>query len=178
MSNVSSQQRAALAHSIESAFAAAARPADDALLGHDAPDLHCAECEEVFLAFRGKPWRDLTLELLTAFKDALPLFAPEGFRHVLPAYMLACLTDARAMDTGFASLWSLLTPPKRDPSAAREKFRQRFAPLAQSQRAAIAAYMEFACALVRDDSINPREIERSERALAFWQKFAATDERV
>jgi hypothetical protein len=178
MSEASSRPHTALAHSIETAFAAAARPADDALVEHYRPNLHCAECEGLFFAFRGKAWRDLTLEHLQSFKDALPLFAPEGFRYVLPAYMLACLRDARAMDTALPSLLGLLTPPKRAQSPAREKFRQHFAPLTQSQRAAVAAYLGFACEQVRADPPIGRDLERSERALAFWLEFAASDERV
>src|SRR4051794_33677193 len=79
------------------AFAATPYPGDKNLVtdqsGYD------PEYREVLRAFKGKGWKDISVEMVRKYKDALPLFTPAAFRYYLPAYMIACVDSYYDVDT-------------------------------------------------------------------------------
>src|SRR5689334_13102009 len=63
-----------IAREVEEAFTTVTYPGDDKLVS----DPNYYECPEVIEAFRGKHWRDISLDVLFDHRDKLALFSPEG----------------------------------------------------------------------------------------------------
>lgn len=96
-----------IALDVEIAFNNVPYPGDDNLIaftGHwESPD--------VLEAFRGKHWRDISLDVLFTHRLSLSLFSPKAFLFNLPAYLIAALLHPNVVDTLRENVCFLLTPP-------------------------------------------------------------------
>lgn len=98
-----------LVAAISAAFADVPYPGDDDLVSGDVS--YDREYRSVAQAFRGKDWRELSLDFVFVHKDDLPFLSPAALRYFLPAYLLACLQHADELDTAPANVALNLTPP-------------------------------------------------------------------
>jgi len=128
-----------LQHEIEAAFANVQYPGDERLV-YDASGYHL-ECNEVLAAFKGKHWKDVSLETLLYHSDGVYSFTPEAYRFYLPAYLLAGSLDYdRADMIPFTVVMSLIPPPD-----ARDltNYRLRMEGFTPGQRRVIKSFLEF-----------------------------------
>jgi hypothetical protein len=98
-----------LRHLIEDAFAETEYPGDHALV-YDTSGYHL-ECNEIAAAFRGRHWRELSLDTLLYHHAALFFFTPEAYLYYLPAYLLASALLYHEADVIPGTLVFSLTPP-------------------------------------------------------------------
>jgi uncharacterized protein DUF6714 len=152
-----------IARAIESAFATVPYPGDDRIVGASA---HW-ESPDVLEAFRGKHWREISLDVLFTYRVSLGQLTPEAFHFYVPAALIAALLHSDATDTLRENLFSWLTPP--DVEGYRQGwFASRRALFDAPQKAAIRRFVELYV-----------EVERSYpdpgrgRALAFWRNEAS-----
>lgn len=77
-----------LQEKIAAAFADVAQPGDDAIT--HCP-YQCFECTAVAGFFKGKAWKDISVNDARHYHGALNVFTPEAFHYFVPAFMLASL---------------------------------------------------------------------------------------
>ncbi|MEZ4299566.1 MAG: DUF6714 family protein [Polyangiaceae bacterium] len=126
----------AVAEAIERAFCSLSYPGDGGLTtapGHP-------EAQEVADAFRGKHWKDVSLDMLFAHRLSLPLLSNEAFRFYLPAYLLAAVLHADEVDTLRENVFYMLTPPTSEPQAS--SFAERIKGLDTAQTGAVQRFVE------------------------------------
>lgn len=129
------------------------------------------ERRELERAFKGKDWRDVSVEMVRDHKEALPLFTPAAFRYYLPAYMAGCVESPREVDVALDSVLFMLTPPTQQSGWQWERFRARAEQFDEREREAIRSVLE----LMEQDEIEdwasagmkPPE-SRVGSALAYW----------
>jgi hypothetical protein len=121
---------------IESAFASAPRPPDEALIHEE-----CRSDDTDIEPLYGVPhWHDLLDDAVEGTYAALFFLSPAGFRHFLPAYMSWVL---RNPDSGAAVVDATifaLTPAASD--ELRAFTLSKFTLLDAAQRSAIVAFLE------------------------------------
>lgn len=83
-----SQRIAEVRRLLEGAFAATPVPEE----GH-VTACTCEECRDFLVLVEGRPWREVEREILLLHRDRLPFLTPAGYRHYLPAYLLASLDE-------------------------------------------------------------------------------------
>jgi hypothetical protein len=137
-----------LRQQIESAFADVEYPGDDRLVsdtsGYD------LECNDVAALFKGKHWKDVSLETLLSHSGALPLLTPEAYRFYLPAYLLAGslrYEDADVVPYDVVSSLPRAPDPELDTlfdsSHQFERRRKKMEALTPLQRQAVKSFLEF-----------------------------------
>jgi hypothetical protein len=151
-------------------FSATPYPGDEHLVAvQDGTD---PECREIESAFKGKDWRDVSVEMVRDHKDALPLFTPAAFRYYLPAYMIGCVESPREVDVALDSVLFNLTPPKKHSGWQWDRFWARAQQFDEHEREAIRSFLE----LMEQDEIEdwasagmkpPKS--RVKSALAYWK---------
>jgi hypothetical protein len=117
---------------IETAFATVSPPAPDNLVVPTYDD------EGVVLFFRGKSWRELSVEDLRRHEVALSFFSAEAFRYYLPAFMLADLDDPVRADIIGPGILFHFSPPS--PYWAPQ-LRSRLALFSREQKDAIVQFV-------------------------------------
>jgi hypothetical protein len=165
----------ALVEEIAEAFKETPYPGDRNLIKNPS---HCEEEAELALELAGHPWQKLHPELLMQNEDCLHLFSPEGFRFILPAYLLLDLHgQGRNNDPVFSLTYELGGPPperadssseieasgKTEQRSKLEDLRPCLKPFRRKERQAIIAYLRLRA--------NRDEFERPgiERALEnYW----------
>jgi len=95
----------ALIAEISTAFSPRAYPGDQNITrctydkknggSYDGP---CWECEEMADFFKGKDWRDLKGRDLRQHGDNDALFTVSAYCYFLPAYLIAAISDPKALD--------------------------------------------------------------------------------
>lgn len=121
---------------IESAFAQSQYPGDHKLVHHE-QDWEGAPIKALF---RGKHWREVSLDLLLSHTECIWHLTPEAFRFYVPAFLLASLDDDP--DTVYESTLYSLTPPPRG-IGSQEEFNDRVQGFDVAQGRAIKAALEF-----------------------------------
>jgi hypothetical protein len=124
---------------IEAAFAETNYPGD-ALLVYDNSGHHL-ECNEVAAAFRGKHWKEISLEILRYHSAGIVFLTPEAYRFYLPAYLLAAVMHYNQADTIPDSVvFSLIPPADANDFQAYQRRIEGFTP---AQRQAIKYFLEY-----------------------------------
>jgi hypothetical protein len=100
------------------------------------------ESSEIANAFKGKDWRDVSVEMLRSYAEALPLFTPAAFRYYLPAYMIGCVDSRYAVDVALDSVLFNLTPPKDRSGWEWDFFWTRAQRFSKREREAIRSFLE------------------------------------
>lgn len=147
-----------IASEVEEAFATVPYPGDDRIVGSST---HW-ESPDVLEAFRGKHWREVSLDVLFTYRMSLGQLTPEAFHFYLPACLLASLRYSEAVDTLRENLFSWLTPPEEEGYRAGW-FASRVSLFDAPQKAAIRRFVELYVETERSYPDPDRE-----RALAFW----------
>ena len=132
------------------------------------------EASEIEGAFRGKDWKDISVETILKLKAALPLFTPAAFRYYLPAYMIACVDSYYDVDVALDSVFFNLTPPKSRRGWEWDLFWVRAQQFNKKERDAISSFLELMDQYERVDWASegmepPRN--RVTLALDFWSNF-------
>lgn len=150
-----------IAREVEDAFATVTYPGDDKLVVY--PDSY--ECWNLEEAFRGKHWRDISLDVLLTHRFSLVLFSPEAFRFYLPCFLVAALLHPRETDTPWAVFDNLLLPEEEGPKM--DKFLARICPLDARQKAVVRRFVELYIQLQGDPD------PQWDRTLSFWRRITA-----
>jgi hypothetical protein len=139
---------------IETAFAAAPRPSNDALLHpdcHDDMDLEQLRTVD--------HWRRLPDMLVVSEYAALAFLSPAGFRHFIPAYMIWVLRHPTSHEAVVDStVWAFHVELYR--TELRPFVRSKWSLLDTEQRDAVSAFLEAMADYHQD----------AERALAHWRR--------
>ena len=147
---------------IEEAFADAPRPTNEDLL-HE----QCMDDNDLIYLYEVEHWRDMPDELVESEYAALAFLSPDGFRHLIPAYMSFAL---RRLDSGAAAvdstIWSL-APVFYEDEPLKDYAVSKFATLTDDQRAAVVAFLEAVCEL-GDEYVAGNAGE----ALTWWRERA------
>jgi hypothetical protein len=150
-----------IAREIEEAFADVPYPGDDKLV--DNPDLYGRDM--IIEAFRGKHWKEITIDVLYWHRDSIGLFSPEGFRFYLPCFMIGALLHIGETDTLWQSVFFDLTPRELE-GPRRDWFDAWVRLLDVRQKAAVRRYVEV---YVQNERSFPDPDK--DRALAFWRRI-------
>ncbi len=166
--------REKLARTIYQAFDGTPYPGDKNLIKNPS---HCDEEAELAIHFAGQNWRRLHPDFLNNHYEALSFFTPEGFRYILPAFLILDVQGKANQDPVFHITDGLfpkdnygqplkkqpkksLTPQELEPYAI-----SKFKPFTAVERQAIIAYLEF----VRDQ--DPFNKERIDQAIQnYWNQ--------
>jgi hypothetical protein len=124
---------------VEAAFAETKYPGDDRLVYDNSRD-HL-ECNEVAAAFKGKHWKQISLETLRHHSAGIFFFTPEAYRFYLPAYLLAAALHYDEADTISDSVVFSLIPPSDAKDA--QSYLHRVEGFTTTQRKAIKRFLEF-----------------------------------
>jgi hypothetical protein len=165
-----------LQHSVNTkileAFGATHYPGDKNLVtdqsGYD------PECREVLRAFKGKDWKNVSVEMVRKYKDALPLFTPAAFQYYLPAYMIACLDSYYDVDTALDSVLFNLTPQESRRGWQWDFFRVRAQQFSERERDAIRSFLELMDQYERADWASEGKEPPGngvKAAIDFWRGF-------
>jgi hypothetical protein len=131
---------------------------------------------EIAEAFRRMEWQSISSETVREHATALPLFTPAAFRYFLPAYMTASLDGYYDLDVAPHSTVFNLTPPTHRAGEKWLFFWDRAQGLTQSEREAVAAFLEVIAEYERMDwasaGMEPPE-DRVGPALKWWRESAA-----
>ncbi len=156
------------------AFAGTPNPGDEKLCADQSG--YDPECQEIAAAFKGKQWKDVTVEMVRKYGDALPLFTPAAFRYLLPAYVLAVINSYYDVDVARDGVLFNLTPPKKQDGWEWDFFWTRAQKFNQREADAISSFLE----LMKEYEIIDWASEglqppkgQVERALDFWNELAA-----
>jgi len=121
-------------------------------------------------AFRGKHWREISLELLLVHHEKLPFLSPEGFRFYFPAYLIGVLYHFEDLDMYFvpSRIITSLTPPSQFPNKFLEIAKQFTA----QEKDAIHSFLYHFKALFPEESWSylPSEGQNLEEAIKFCGK--------
>jgi len=164
--------RQTVAQNIMVAFSDTPYPGDNNIGGDDPFDgVIVAE------AFRGKHWRDITLELLLSHHDKLPFLSKHGYHFYLPAYLLGVLFHFEELDMyGTSSqLISTLVPP----SEYGGWFLERLKLFTPQQRSAIYNFLHNYKALFPEESWSYDSDEETNlvNGIEFWKNVIEQDQR-
>ncbi len=144
---------------IDAAFGDAPRPSDDDLL-HE----RCMDDNDIVRLYPVGHWREMPDELVETEYAALSFLSPDGFRHFIPAYMGFALrhhgSGAAAVDS---TIWSLAQVFYAD-AGLQDFVASKLAPLDESQRAAVVAFLE-AVSELGDDYL----ADQAGKALSYWR---------
>jgi hypothetical protein len=155
------------------AFDATSYPGDKNLVvdqsGYD------PECMEIVSAFKGEDWKNISVEMLRNYADALPLFTPSAFRYYLPAYMLGAVDSYYALDVALDNVLFNLTPPKKRSGWEWDFFWARAQQFNEEEREAIRSFLELMDHYERADWASegmepPRD--RVGPAFRFWAELS------
>lgn len=144
-----SRAAAALREEIREAFDRRRYPGDDHLaLGPGSPG---DDSEDVMRFFRGKDWREITLNSILEEGDLDPnaflyFMSAEGFVFYLPAFLMESLNVDGPFDLG-EPLAFRLTPPRGEPgdpglAASRDLFSRIVAALTPEEKRAVTHVLE------------------------------------
>ena len=126
---------------IERAWDATRYPGDDNIAYRQ--DGSHLECMQVADFFRGKSWKDITLQCLRTYRGdgsaCLSFMSPEAFRYYLPAYMLIALDNYGEADLIADSAVNALTPQPRGP--LQRFWEERVSEFTRDQKRAILAFL-------------------------------------
>src|SRR5262245_25577787 len=120
------------------AFSNVAYPGDDKLVYDNSPE-HL-ECADVASLFRGKHWKDISLELLQYNSESLAFFTPEAYKFYVPAFLIIAISAYDRADLIPRSLLSSLTIPKKD-GETKKRFLDKMGLFSADQRAAIRHFL-------------------------------------
>ncbi len=156
--------RQQIAQLIRDAFSITPYPGDNQISGDDPFDgLSVQE------AFRGKHWRDVSLELLLNHHDKLPFMSDEAYRFYLPAYLLGILFHFEELD-GYSfphQLFRTLAPP----GIGTDAFLRKVNIFAPQEMEAIYQFLNIYTELFPDESWSyiPDEGAKLTEATNFWE---------
>lgn len=150
-----------LAREVEEAFANVPYPGDDKLLRYS----FSYENESILEWFRGKHWKEISLQALRVNETNMHRFSPEAFRFYLPCYMVGGLLHPGETNLVWQCVFSNFAPPESE-GPDMDWFRAWVSLLDARQKAAVRRYVELYARIeitVPDPCI--------EQALAFWRRI-------
>jgi hypothetical protein len=128
-----------LVRQIDEAFAEARYPGDGNI-AYDQSGRHI-ECNQVAASFRGKNWRDLSLDFVRKNADALFFFSPAAYAYFLPAFLENSLRD---FDNAGVTPGNIVVSLSASLSSSTpEQFTRRIGHLTVPQRKAITAFLMY-----------------------------------
>ena len=81
------REREKIIQEIKNVFADVPYPGDERLV----TTLNHFEADEIIEDFKGKSWKEISLELAYKYRLSLPVFTPEAFRFYLPGLLITAL---------------------------------------------------------------------------------------
>ncbi len=144
---------------VEEAFADVPYPGDDKIV--DNLDLYGRDI--IFEAFRGKHWREITIDVLFWHRDSFGQLSPEGFRFYLPCFMIGAVLHPVETDTLWQSVFFDLTPRDSE-GPLMDWFHALVNLLDARQKAVVRRYVKV---FVQTETCYSDEMR--ERAWAFWE---------
>lgn len=157
---------------IREAFEDAPYPGDESLVA-DQSD-YDPESRVIANAFKGKDWRDVSLEMLRNHADALPLFTPAAFRYYLPAYMIGCVDSYYDLNVAPGAVLFNLTPPKQRNEWEWDFFWVRAQQFNEHEKGVIKSFLALMDLYERADwasqGMEPPK-DRVGPALEFWHRM-------
>ena len=128
-----------------------------------------SEGYELGKAFRGKHWKELSVELLLQHRWQIPCTTSQGFRFYIPAWMLATFSQ---YDKLIEPVVFNLSPPIG--SDMRDHFLKHVAAFTPQEKFAILTFLQTLRELHPLDyemelDLLPEELQKLVRAIAFWK---------
>ena len=142
------KERQALADLINEAFSQASYPGDSMLVVNQSgkhPDY-----QAVYKAFKGKHWRDISIDTLRYHYDDFFLMTSEAYRFYLPAYMRATILEYDQAENIPGSVVFSLTLPD-SPGSDMDWFLLTMGGFSQEQKRVIAAFLSFLLTYHKED---------------------------
>ena len=136
-----------LVQRIESAFGDAPAPADDNIVYH-----HCAECDALEVAVRGKNPDQLSDDWVEQSFDQLPFLSDDAKRYYLPAFLRVAANKPDSTVAQFV-LYSLADDFRMQPSGG----------YSEQQKQAIRDYLSFI-----QPHVDQYDQEHFSKAVALW----------
>ena len=101
----------------------------------------CLECVQMARFFAGKHWSELTARALKRDGDATALFTVEAYCFLLPAYLIAAVTEPETLDTALDGL-TYHFGPRPDDEWGQERLRAILAELRDEELAVLLRHFE------------------------------------
>jgi hypothetical protein len=142
---------------------------DTLLVDHNNYD---PESEQILNDFKGKNWKDISVEVVRRHKEALSRFTPASFRYYLPSYMIACVDSYYDVDVALDSVLFNLTPPQPRTGWEWNFFWDRAKQFNEQEREAIRSFLELIDHYERADWASEgmeQPVDRVKPALDFWR---------
>lgn len=121
------------------------------------------ECNQVKAKFRGRHWRELSVEDLQYESEALAFFSPEAFRFFLPAFIRAALLHYDQADLIPMNVVSWFTPS--DDPQLKPYRRERTESLTANQKAVVLRFIRYLRETHAAD-FSSEELEKTEKLLS------------
>lgn len=156
------------------AFASTPYPGDEALVADQSG--YDPECNEICSAFKGKNWKDISVEMVNEHKEALPLLTPGAFRYYLPAYMIGCVNSYYDVDVALDSVLFNLTPPQPRSGLEWNSFWTRAQQFNEQESDAIKSFLELMHQYQRADWASEGMEPPADRvgpAIDFWRELTS-----
>ncbi|MBL8155416.1 MAG: hypothetical protein JNM70_14625 [Anaerolineae bacterium] len=157
-SNIAEQ----LVQEIEYAFDHIDYPGDDNLVDN-VEDVY-VETYKLFLAFKGKHWKEIAHEVLYYYRLDFSVFTPAAFRFYIPAYMIASLRGDKRDEIIQHVIWKLA--PHQDTENASNEFLTKIEPLSSEQKAAIKKFVKH----YAETRTHP--IPADKKVEQFWENYS------
>jgi hypothetical protein len=116
-------------------------------------------------AFRGKNWRDLSVEFLRYNESALGFFTPKAFHYFLPAFLIVSVTKHKEADVIPSSLVFILTPNEE----FKNTFDVRVQLLSREQKKAVREFLVYMDA---EHGVGYFKITPHRALNRFWNQFS------
>lgn len=144
---------------IVEAFLAIPHPGRDKITEHQ-----CEECDQLRDTFAPLRWESALPEIIDSNFGQLPLFTPEAYRYYLPAYLLRSLDNFDPLDNVCEYVIYSLTPDCSEDFTFRW-YSERVKLFSHSQKAAVAAFLEF---FLASDKFRTYHIDIMDGLKRFW----------
>lgn len=136
----------------------------------------CGECRDLERAFHdassGASWQTLPPSFIEDHFGDLPLFSPEAFHYVLPAYLVHALRNYDNEDSNVRE-WTIYTlTPGKEPDSKKLWRVARFSPFTAEQMRVIYEYL----ALIRRDPDAYDFYKDIDRGLPRLQKYSNNED--
>lgn len=119
-------------------------------------------------------WWEIPLDVLIANRDRISYLSRDGFRFLLPAFLIAAIEQPKQVDVLVSNIIWTLTPPKTSDIDRYKTFETRMAALSIQQSQVIANFFQEYTTIYPVDEwsfTKSDEVEIS-RAYVFWRSKA------
>ncbi len=119
-------------------------------------------------------WWEIPLDVLIANRDRISYLSKDGFRFLLPAFLIAAIEQPKQVDVLVSNIIWTLTPPKTSDIDKYKNFETRMAALSIQQSQVIANFFQEYTTIYPVDewSFTESDEVKISRAYVFWRSKA------